>query len=160
LSAVDETLEGLDAYLGSQDFLQLGELDEDALLTELGKRRALVKINPALTGETSSGAFEAEELMSLKDFKALGSEFLAEWSKNAWELVCGQEKADTDDRRQILKAFSIGDRAGIAAAMTAALVAFGLGYAFAAPLAWFILRVCLQPGYEATCTVWQKHLPA
>lgn len=151
-------MDGLDSYLSDPNFARLEALSEEELLSELGRRHDLLRARPELGGELAEGAFVTEDLASLADLKALGREVFDEWSAITWRLVCGQEKADSQDRQEILRAFKLADRASIAAAITAALVAMGVAYAIAPLIAWVALKFFLQPGYEATCKVWARHL--
>ncbi len=139
----------------------LSSKDDDALFLELGKRVAMNRKDPRTVTDfdpTVEPEFEALGVMS--DLVTLGRDFFGRVNKQAYELMCGADAEDSQERKKLTEAFGLGKDA-IGAALAALLVAYlGLAPALAAVVAALALRLFFKPGYEAMCDLWKSKLPS
>jgi hypothetical protein len=134
--------------------------DEDQLYKELGLRLQAIQRDPSI-----SASFEPqiptqlEAMGAAEDLRAFGQRFFQRVNVQAYQLVCGQEDEDSEDRESVINAFGLG-RDAVAAAIAGLLVAqLGLAPAIAAVVAALIIRVFFRSAYEAMCEVWSEKQP-
>lgn len=134
--------------------------DEEQLYQELGRRALAIQQDPSISGSFAPEInTQLEPLGALDDFKDFGQRFFKRVNKQSYQLICGTEAEDSEERENIISAFGIGKEA-VAPAMAALLVVhMGLAPALAAVVAALILRLVFRNGYEAMCEVWKEKLP-
>ena len=134
--------------------------DEDQLYLELGKRLSAIKQDPSLSGSfTPDLPSDVEALGPVDDLKEIARRFFARFNAQAYQLVCGAEAENSEEREQVLNAFGIGQDA-VAAAIVGLLVSqLALAPAVAAVVAALIVRLFFRPAYESMCEVWSEKQP-
>ncbi|NJD52282.1 MAG: hypothetical protein FIB07_05375 [Candidatus Methanoperedens sp.] len=135
--------------------------DEEQLYEKLGIRAKAIAQDP-----TKGSSFEPQVTydkaqMGLKeDVMEFGQRLFNRLDLEAYKLICGSETEDTNDRKDLIKAFSTNDEATIAAALSALLVTnLGLAPAIAAVVAVILVKRFFRPVYEEFCQTWKKNLP-
>jgi hypothetical protein len=140
---------------------KLLQSEPDQLFAELGLRRLAILDDPTQAGmfETSA-TFDAPFAGPLDVMRDFGRKFFDRFSKDAYQLVCGADAQNSEERNKLLDAFG-GGKAAFAAALSAALVSwFGWAPAIAAVVAALIIRLFFKNAYGAMCEVWKERLPA
>jgi hypothetical protein len=133
----------------------LMDKDEEQLYQELGLRLRAMQENPALSGSfTPQIDTHLEALGPVEDLKDFGQRFFKRVNKQAYQLICGTEAADSEERENIIDAFGIG-REAVAPAIAALLVThMGMAPAIAAVVTTLILRLVFRNAFESMCEVW------
>jgi hypothetical protein len=140
---------------------KLMQSDVEQLYAELGLRQKAIQEDPRQAGlfETTA-AFDAPFAGPMDSLRELGRDFFRRVSKDAYNLVCGRDKEDADERKKIQDAFRV-DATTVAAALSAALVSwFGWAPAIAGVVAALVMKLFFKNAYEATCDIWKKSLPS
>lgn len=134
--------------------------DESQLYEQLGLRAKAISENPEKAGSFAPEVTYDESLMGPKEIlKDLGQRLFQRWNVEAYNLICGADDSDAQDRKDIANAFGI-NQVMVGAAISGILVAnFGLAPAIAAVIAAIALKRFFRPGYEEFCKVWKKNLP-
>jgi hypothetical protein len=135
--------------------------DEDTLFEQLGIRAKAIQNNPELSGSFEpTAAYEASTMGVLDDVRNYGKRLFRRWSVEGYNLICGDDPEDEEDRKELANAFGLGNNK-IASVMAAMLVAqLGLAPAIAAVIATILIkRFLLKPAYEQFCDVWKANLP-
>jgi hypothetical protein len=137
------------------------ESDENQLLEELGIRAKAISAAPEAAGSYSPDVVHsAAEMGVLDDVRDFGRRLFKRWNVQAWELVCGTDEDDTDDRKQLLDSIGV-DKTTAAATLAALLVAhLGVAPALAGVIAALVIKRFFRPAYDEFCTSWQGSLPA
>ncbi|MCL3882683.1 GDSL-type esterase/lipase family protein [Marivita sp. GX14005] len=132
--------------------------DDSVLLSEIGRRASLERIQPAgvMMAPRDPGGVPSSSLEGgYPALSQLGQRILARAHRELHRLLCGDDEADKADRQSLRDAFNIGQ--GATAAALAGLLAggpLGLSAFVAAPVAALILRRFLAPSWEETCKAW------
>ena len=135
--------------------------DEDQLYEQLGIRVQAIKRDPSVSGSFApSVTYEAAAMGPLDDLRDFGKAFFERFQGQAYNLICGSGQEDTDERKDLMKAFGL-QKDDVAAAITALLIAqLAMAPAIAPVVAALIVRLCFRPAYGAMCDVWKTKLPA
>ncbi len=131
--------------------------EEDDLYQELGRRLQAIQRDPSISASFEPAITPGLEPQgAAEDLKKFGKRFFARANAQAYQLVCGQNAENSEERERVLDAFGIGKEA-VAAAIAALLVAqLGLAPAVAAVVAALVIRVFFRPAYESMCDVWKE----
>jgi hypothetical protein len=135
--------------------------EPDQLYAELGLRRKAIDADPSQAGlfETTA-TYDAPFAGPLDALKEFGKDFFDRVSKDVYELVCGTDANDKDEREKLGKAFGMG-KAAFASSLAAICVSsFGWAPAIAVVVATLVVKLFLNNAYDAMCQVWKKRLPA
>jgi predicted secreted protein len=140
---------------------KLLQSDPDQLYAELGLRQKAIVDDPAEAGRFETTAtYEAEFAGPLDVLKELGQSFFKNVSKNAYDLVCGDDEANAAARQKLAKAFNSGETVFASTLAALMVTSFGLAPAIAAVVAALVVKLFLKSAYGAMCSVWKAHLPA
>ena len=138
------------------------QADPDELFKELGLRFEAIKRNPELAGSFELPTESTEEALGLAELgeglRDFGHRFFERVNREAYSLVCGKESEQTQERKKLLDAFSLGPEA-VAASLAALLVAqLGLAPAISAVVAAIVVKLFFKSAYGAMCEVWSAKL--
>jgi hypothetical protein len=129
--------------------------DADALELILGKQEKAIERSPALGQDpTLDPPYDGTHMGLVDDLKRLGGGIARKWSRSLHEVVCG--KGDSEERKKLFDALSLGEAAQIAA--VASLLLPLTGPAIAAAAAPLIVRKFLTPAVEEVCDFWAEKL--
>ena len=136
----------------------LSEYDEGALIELLGLRAKALQTKPEIAGHFMPDiSYDAKYLGPLDDLKALGLRILKKWKRELFNISCGSEKGNSEDRNKILNALSLGEGAAIAA-LIPVLTGLGLAPALAAALAAIVVKRFLGTAFDTICEAWKEQL--
>lgn len=140
----------------------IGELlkaDEYQLYEQLAMRVKGIEKAPEHAGDFAMKVtYQSAEMGLRDDVIELGERIFRRWNTAAYELVCGSEDADSEDRKKIAEAIGLGETA-VAAALSGLLVSsFGLAPAIAAVVAALVIKRFGRPVYEELCKVWKRSI--
>ena len=137
----------------------LDEKTDDELFAELGGRLRALGFEPGIGGEFSPTiTVSAEALGPLDDLRAFGPRFFDRLNREAYNLVCGSDPADSEDREKVKQSLGMGPEM-VAATLTTALIAhLGLAPVLAPVYALLIVRLIINPAGGAMCDVWKTKL--
>lgn len=139
---------------------QLLQSEEDQLYEELAIRNKAILKDPGLAGSFSPEASYDTRLMGpMDDLRDFGRIFFSRLNQDGYNLVCGSELADSQEREKVTNAFGFG-KTEVAAAIAAVMVAhFAIAPAIAAVVAALIVKLFFRNAHEAMCEVWKHKLP-
>lgn len=135
--------------------------DEDQLYKELGMRQKVIAKDPYLmAGFDFDAPYDVTVMGPMDELRKFGEQLFKRYQVEAHKIFCPKEEGDKEDIDNLKKAIGIDD-AAVAAFITAAIVASGVGIApaLAAVVAVLIVKRFLRPTYEETCKAWAKYLP-
>ncbi len=93
-----------------------------------------------------------------EDFRKFGEMFFQRVEKEAFNLICGTQAQENEQREKVLDAFGIG-RDAVGAAIAGLLISqLGLAPLIAPVVATIILRLVFKPMYESMCGTWKENL--
>ncbi len=138
---------------------QLLVSDEGQLYEVLGIRAK------ALTQDVSKSAsfepdvvYDVAEMGALDDVRDFGRRLFKRWSQAAYDLVCGKETDNEEDRKKLRDAFGLGN-VTVGAVLTGLLVSsLGLAPAIAAVVAAIVVKLFFHPAYKEFCETWKKRV--
>lgn len=135
------------------------ESDESRLMEDLGTRARAGALDPAATGSFAPVTADLRTHMGPADeLRKLGLRIFRRLNREAWELICGTDKDDVEDRDKLLGALKV-DRATAAAVLTGILIAnLGLSAAVAPVVSVLLLKRFFNPVYEELCGAWKDSL--
>jgi hypothetical protein len=134
------------------------QTEEQQLYEQLGLRSRLVEDDFSISGSITPGLREVDdELVSREDLAELGRRIFTEINVAAWQLLCGEEEADTEERKKLLGAFNVG-QTSVAAYLTVGLIGIGVSPFFAPVVAALAVKLFFKPTYQATCEFWKERL--
>ncbi len=137
----------------------LKQPDETKLYAELTNRVYAIRANPSLGGSFAPEYPHVEDYGAKEDLEAFGKRFFDRLSAQAYELMCGSDAENTQERKKLVDAFGIGKQA-VAPALAALLVTYlGLAPAIAAVVAAIAITLFFQSAYGAMCDIWKTKLP-
>ena len=133
--------------------------DLDQLYAELGMRAKTIATDITAAGKLDPEAkYDVETMGPLDGLKRFGVRIFKRWNREAYELICGKNTEDEQDRQKLAKAIGLGDVA-VASALTGLLVSsFGLAPAIATVLAALVVKRFFRPAHEEFCEVWKESL--
>lgn len=114
------------------------------------------------------GSFEPEVVYSphmglMDDLQKIGRRMFNRAQRQAYDLVCGSDPEDEEDRRKIITALGISSAAAVIALAGVLVSTFGLAAAFAGVIAPLIIKRFAEPvledGYKGFCQLWKEDLP-
>jgi hypothetical protein len=139
---------------------QLMREDEDKLYLELGRRLRAMQQVPSLGGSFSPSIDTGlEPLGPAEDLEKFAHRFFDRINIQAYNLVCGKEAEDTEERQRVIDAFDIGKDAVAAAVAGLLIIQIGMAPAIAPVVAAIIIRLFFKPALGAMCDVWKEKLP-
>jgi hypothetical protein len=140
-----------------EDLLQA---DESQLYEELAIRVKGMQSDPGKAGSFAPDVtYDAADMGALDDLRAFGTAFFKRLNVSAFNLICGVEAEDAEERQTVLDSFGLGKEA-VAAAIAGLLVAqLGLAPAVAAVVAALVIKHVFRNAHEAMCEVWKEKLP-
>lgn len=137
-----------------KDLLQA---DDRQLYEILGIRIKGVALDPHKAGNFSPEISHAAESMgALDDIREFGTIFFSRLNRQCYELVCGEDDANSKERQRIASAFGIGETEVGAAIAAAAVTQLGLAPAIAVVVAALIVKLFFRNAHTAMCQVWKK----
>jgi hypothetical protein len=139
------------------------QASESQLYEELGIRAKAIASDPAASGSFAPDVtFDAAAMGPLDDLRSFGEKFFKRFNAEAYNLVCGEDAEDTEERNALLEAFNLdeGVEGAVTAAMAALLVAhLAIAPAIAAVVAAIIYKLFFRSAHAAMCGVWKEKLP-
>jgi hypothetical protein len=137
----------------------LMESDESRLMQDLGTRAKAGSLDPAVSGSyTLTTSLDGSIMGPADELRKLGKRIFRRLHREAWELICGEDKDDVEDRDKLLGALKM-DRTAAAAVLTGILIAnLGLSPAVAPVVAVLVLKRVFSPVYEELCGAWKESL--
>lgn len=164
------SLEGLEMPAGAPEARPLPVADEEAvlgilalddttLLTEIGRRQALLEMTPDIS-ESISLAVHPEGTEAVHaSFLDLGRRLVDRLNRELYRVLCGEEEGDRAEREKLKASLRLSEAAMIGGIATT-LMAIGTP-PFVAPLAaTVIVKSGVQPAWEETCRFWGERLGA
>jgi hypothetical protein len=138
---------------------KLLQAEEDQLYEELGIRAKAMGQDPTVSGSFDPEVtYEAAQMGLKEDVLEFGQRLFRRWNAQAYELVCGAEAGQQQERSQLMNAFGVSDVA-VAAVISSLLVSsVGLAPAIAAVVAALVVKRFFRPAYEEFCVTWKKSL--
>ena len=132
-------------------------LDEDTLLSEIGRREALLEMTPDLA-ESMTLAVHPEGTEAVHgSFLELGRKVVQRLNRELYRVLCGDDPAAQAERERLKQSLKLSEAAMIGGIATA-LMAIGTP-PFVAPLAaTVIVRSGINPVWEETCKFWGEKL--
>lgn len=133
--------------------------EEEQLYEKLGIRMKAIAQTPI-----KGASFEPEVVydsaqMGLKeDVREFGRRLFQRWNTEAYKLICGSDTKDKEDRKEVVKAFGVGDVAVGTALATLLVTHFGLVPALSSVIAALVVKRFFRPAHEEFCQVWKKNL--
>lgn len=125
--------------------------DENALIQELGIRRAAIKADPKRESELALRAtYDAAAMGPLDGIIQLGRDVLVQWAKELQKLVCGEGAKDAADRKKLRDAFGVGKTTG-ALILTSGLIAIGCPVALAPVIAAIVMTRFVGSAADVFC---------
>jgi hypothetical protein len=139
---------------------QLLQSDEDQLFEELAIRNKAILKDPGLAGSFSPKAsYDAALMGPMDDLRKFGRIFFSRLNRDCYNLVCGGEQLDSQEREKVANAFGVG-KTEVAAAIAGIMVAhFAIAPAIAAVVAALIVKLFFRNAHGAMCEVWKQKLP-
>ncbi|MEI6846734.1 MAG: hypothetical protein WCK32_01655 [Chlorobiaceae bacterium] len=138
---------------------QLMRADENELYELLALRVKTIEQEPSQPDFFAITVPNGEGDRGIKgEIIELGKRIFQRWNAAAYQIVCGPESIDTEDRNKFVDAIGISETT-MAAALSAMLVSsFGLAPAIAAVLAALVVKRFGRPVYEELCKTWKCHI--
>lgn len=138
---------------------ELADYEPEELFAELEIRRRAIVADPKVAGAFDvTGEYRSVVADSLEVLSNLGKSFFARFSRDCYQLACGDDKDSTEIRGQLLRAFT--DQSNFAALLAAAAVAYlGWSPALAAVGALLVTKLIVKNAKETICEEWRKKLP-
>ena len=138
---------------------QLMRADVNELYELLALRVKTMEINPSQAGVLEMKVRLDEGDRGIKgEIIELGKRIFHRWNAAAYQIVCGPEAVDTEDRKKFVDAIGINETT-MAAALSAILVSsFGLAPTIAAVVATLVVKRFGRPVYEELCKTWKSHI--
>ncbi len=137
--------------------LNQADTSTDDLYQELGLRLKAMQQDVSLSSSfqpTIPHNIQAQG--AAEDLRKFGELFFQRVHGQAFELICGSQNQDNEQRQQVLDAFGVG-RDAVGAAIAGILIAqLGLAPIIAPVVAALILRLVFKPAYESMCGVWKE----
>lgn len=132
-------------------------MDDATLLTEIGRREALLAVTPdiaeSMTLAMSPGGTEAVHV----SFIDTGRRLVERANRDLHRLLCGSEDSASAERERLRQALKLSD-AAMVGEIAEALIAIGTP-PFVAPLvAAVIVKSGVKPAWEETCALWGARL--
>jgi hypothetical protein len=139
---------------------QLLKSDEAQLYEKLGMRVLTADKDPSQANLLNPEVtYDQAEMGAKEELAELGKQIFDRWQIEAFNLVCGAEPGNTEERKQLLEAFGISD-AATAAALTALLISYlGVAPIYAPLIAALVVKRFFRPAYDECCQFWKKKLP-
>jgi hypothetical protein len=135
---------------------------ENQLYEHLGIRKLYIEKYPEYSDSLDPEFIFNSSHMSQKDLDnvlELGKKIFDRWAKEAYDLACGSDSEDKEDRKQLLDAAGFGEVA-FASAMAGLLITqLAVPAALAPVIAAIITKRFFNPVYEECCKYWKKNLP-
>jgi lysophospholipase L1-like esterase len=128
--------------------------DSDRLVSEIGRRSAIMELSPDAAGELQLEIPQFEEGF-VDTFRELGQKVLDRWQRELYRLMCGDGGAATEERDKLRSALGL-EQAAMVGAISAALMAIAVPPLIAPLLAAIIVKNGINPAWEVTCEVWGK----
>ncbi|MGP3697580.1 hypothetical protein [Rhodobacter sp. NSM] len=130
---------------------------EEALVAEIGRRQALLEIDPA-AGDTIALELPVAVTETVQfPFRELGLGVVARLERELHRLMCTE--AGEGDREALRSALNLPG-AGLVGVMSAALVGIGCPPFLAPLVATVIVKRGVAPAWEETCRIWGERLDA
>lgn len=133
--------------------------DEAQLYEQLGIRAKAIAEDPTKGSSFDPKVTYNEAQMGFKeDVLDFGKRLFQRWNKEAYQLICGDDPDDQEDRKGLVDAFGVSE-VSIAAALSALLVThLGLVPALAAVVASLAIKRFFRPTHDVFCQVWKESL--
>ena len=135
----------------------------DQLYELLGLRIKAVEEDPEISGQIELKVEYSDHMGPMDDLKKIGLRMFNKVHTQVYELFCGSNPDDEEDRDKILAALKISWEATLTAITGILITTFGLGAAFAGVLATLIIKRFAQPavkeGHKGLCEYWKEYLP-
>jgi hypothetical protein len=137
---------------------EISHLEPDELFAELEIRRRAIASDPQLAGSFDmTSEYRSVVSENLDVLRRMGKSFFAGFSRDAYQLVCGDDKDSATTRTQILRA--ITDHASVSTLLAAAAVFYwGCSPALATVGAVLVSKLILKNAKGAVCEEWRKSL--
>jgi hypothetical protein len=140
---------------------RLLQSEPDQLFTELGLRQKAIENDPTQAGLFEiTATYDAPFAGPLDVLKEFGQRFFDRVNKDLYNLVCGDDANNANERKKLLDAFGLGGVA-FAGVLTSVLISsFGWAPAIATVVAALVVKLFFNNAQAAMCEVWKKHLLA
>jgi len=138
---------------------ELDGYEPEELYAELEIRRRAIVANPKVAGSFDvAGEYRSVVGDSLELLSSLGKNFFGKFSRDCFQLACGDDQDSAEIRGQLWHAFT--DQSNFAVLLAAAAVAYG-GWspALATVGALLVTKLIVKNAKEALCEEWRKKLP-
>jgi hypothetical protein len=137
----------------------LEHLDEEHLFAELGQRLHTFSYDAQLSGHFHVAPPQGAEAMGLyEDFRAFGKRFFTRVSHEVYNLVCGADVSERQDREKLATAAGLGKESFAATLATLIVSQLGLAPAVATVVALLVVRLVFKPALASMCDVWKGTL--
>lgn len=149
------------AFAGEEVAKLVKDYDEETLVEQLGARAKAIPEDPAVAGRYNPTiTVDYATMGPMDDIVDLGGRILRRWERELHAVVCGDAKADKQDRTTILDALGLDDVALGAALGTVLVTSFGLAPAIATVVAALLIKRIFKPAGDEVCTFWGERLEA
>jgi hypothetical protein len=137
---------------------ELADYEPEELFAELEIRRRTIAANPTLAGSFEVvGEYRSVVNDSIETLSLLGRKFFQRFSRDAYQLLCGEDSQSAETRQQILR--SITNQTTFATLLAGAAVAhLGWSPALAAVCAMLVTKLIVKNAKDTLCEEWRKAL--
>lgn len=138
--------------------LELADYEPEELFAELEIRRRTIAANPILAGSFEVvGEYRSVVSEPLETLSSLGRKFFQRFSRDAYNLLCGDDSQSSETRQQILGA--ITNQTSFATLLAGAAVAYlGWSPALAAVCAMLVTKLIVKNAKDTLCEEWRNAL--
>jgi hypothetical protein len=140
---------------------KLLQAQPDQLFVELGMRQKAIQADPTQAGlfapPASANVDFSAPLDVMKDF---GQNLFNRLSKTMYQLACGNDTDNQDERKKLEDAFGLGPAVFATTMATVLVSSFAIAPAIAGVVAALAVKLFGQTVYPAMCDTWKKNLPA
>lgn len=128
--------------------------DMDRLVSEIGRRSAILELSPEAGAMLQLEIAQSEEGF-IDSFRELGQKVLDRWQRELYRLMCGDGGTASAERDKLRSALGL-EQAAMVGGISAALMAIAVPPFIAPLLAAIIVKNGINPAWEVTCEVWGK----
>ncbi len=143
------------------DMEKLLQADPDQLYVELGMRQKAILADPTQAGVYNPPEYESADFSApLGIVKEFGQNLFNRLSKSMYQLACGDDADNKDERKKLEDAFGLGPAVFATTLATVLVSSFAIAPAIAGVVAALAVKLFGQTVYPAMCDTWKKNLPA
>ena len=139
---------------------KLLKADETQLYETLGIREKAIESDPDKRNLLDPQVSYDRVQMGVKeDVLELGRNIFDRWAFETYQLACGSEDADLEDRKKLVTASGVSEVAIASTIASLVITELAIPPALAPVIAAIAVKRFFRPAYEEFCRVWKKKLP-